>query len=70
MGYCQIATFSHIGNSRFSQEDNFLVGDKTFLTEKRRNEVSISRQLYDELVALSSVDFCSFVCDGMGRHAH
>lgn len=70
MSYCQVISFSHIGNYRTTQEDNFLVGNESFLTEECRNEVSDSRMLYVKLVPLSSIDFCAFVCDGMGGHAH
>lgn len=61
--------FSHVGNSRTLQQDNYLVGDCVLLSQQARDRMSQSDQPRCETAALGADD-CVFVCDGMGGHAH
>lgn len=70
MGTYHIAIFSHIGNSRTVQEDNFLVGSHACLTPSLRESMSTSLPFHCDMVDIPTRDYCAFVCDGMGGHAH
>lgn len=62
--------FSHVGNSRTLQQDNYLVGDSVLLSQAMRDRMLKSSRLFCEIVELQIGDNCVFVCDGMGGHAH
>ena len=62
--------FSHVGNSRTQHQDNYLVGNHTFLSEELRDVMTIANSLHCEEAELQSGGYCAFVCDGMGGHAH
>ncbi len=66
----KIHVFSHVGNLRATQEDNYLAGQYAFLTPDNRVSMSESRTLFSDVIELSVRDYCAFVCDGMGGHAH
>ena len=62
--------FSHVGNSRTQHQDNYLVGNHTFLSEELRDVMPIANSLHCEEAELQPGGYCAFVCDGMGGHAH
>ncbi|MDD6551559.1 MAG: protein phosphatase 2C domain-containing protein [Lachnospiraceae bacterium] len=59
--------FSHIGNSRDNQEDNFLLGD-VFLTSAQVQAQSDSREMTVTAERLSEDRFCMAISDGMGGY--
>lgn len=61
--------FSHIGNSRQKQEDNFLVGSRLMLLPSDGCEQARERMPYFCTAMLPEKKFGAFVCDGMGGHA-
>jgi len=61
--------FSHIGNSRENQEDNFLVGKQAMLTPAERESMAVSRECYYKQMDIQEPTFGAAVCDGMGGHA-
>lgn len=66
----RITVCSHVGNSRSAQEDNYVAGPRAYLSEEARDEMAVSRALRCEEVVPDQRDYCAFVCDGMGGHAH
>lgn len=58
--------FSHIGNSRDLQEDNYLIGKGKFLSPERRDAMSVSRQVGVEESHVAGLQpFLVAVSDGM-----
>ena len=66
----RITVCSHVGNTRTKQEDNYLAGCQAMLSPEMRDNISTSRLLHCTEVTLPTRDNCTFVCDGMGGHAH
>lgn len=65
-----IIVYSHVGNSRAMQEDNYLAGYQAMLTPSLRDAMPISQSSHCTELVLPVEDNCFFVCDGMGGHAH
>lgn len=65
-----IIVCSHIGNSRTMQEDNYLAGHQNMLSPTMRDSMCASQSFYCRETTLPIKDYCAFVCDGMGGHAH
>lgn len=63
---CQVYSFSHIGNSRENQEDNYLLG-KQYLLPEQIKQMSQLRKLVTNQLELSD-SFCVAVSDGMGGY--
>lgn len=61
---------SHVGNSRAMQEDNYLAGNQAMLSLDTRNDMCASQALQCTEVTLPIRNYCAFVFDGMGGHAH
>lgn len=62
--------FSHAGNSRTQQQDNYLVGNYAMLSKATRDSMTKVTPTHFEATELQAGDYCAFVCDGMGGHAH
>lgn len=59
--------YSHIGNSRENQEDNYLIGRGKYLSPADRDKMSKERKcIVDSCIA---EQFCCCVSDGMGGHS-
>ena len=62
----KVYAFSHIGNSRSNQEDNYLIGGQ-YLSAEQVRDMSVNRKLQTSSLELSS-DYCAAVSDGMGGY--
>ena len=60
---------SHIGNSRDTQEDNFLLDQCGVLPIDLREEMKLLRTPYIKSFSRDTTNFMAAVCDGMGGHA-
>lgn len=67
---CGVAVFSHVGNSRENQEDNVLFGNGRYLTDRDREELARTREVYRACYRQpADRNFLLAVSDGMGGHA-
>ena len=65
---CLVFCFSHIGNSRENQEDNYLLG-RCFLSSEQIRDITEKRKLLMDSLEVDS-DFCIAISDGMGGHEY
>lgn len=63
-----IYAYSHIGNSRANQEDNFFIGKGKYLSPSDRDAMSGKRRCYVDTHYVNE-GACCFVSDGMGGHS-
>ena len=62
----KVYAFSHIGNSRKNQEDNYLLG-RQYLLSEQVNAMSLQRKLIKTSAVLPD-DCCVAISDGMGGY--
>lgn len=65
---CMVMCFSHIGNSRNNQEDNYLLG-RRFLSPKQVNLISQNKKVFFDSKKFVG-DYCVAVSDGMGGYEY
>ena len=65
----QIASFSHIGNKRENQEDNYILKKGKFLSPRERKRTEKSKKIFCYSVKNKNKDFLVAVSDGMGGHS-
>lgn len=58
--------YSHIGNSREKQEDNYFIGKGKYLSADDRNQMQIDRKC--KVDSYKSDQICCCISDGMGGH--
>lgn len=63
----KIWTYSHIGNSRENQEDNYFIGRGKYLSPADRDRMPVERKC--KLDSCVTEQICCCVSDGMGGHS-
>lgn len=63
-----IYVYTHIGNSRTNQEDNYFIGKGKFLSPSNRDLMMLKRSCFMDKCQ-SDERICCFVSDGMGGHS-
>ncbi len=64
-----VCALSHVGNSRETQEDNFLIGPDSYLSDETRKRVETDKKPYQLVKHVNANQCLLAVSDGMGGHA-
>lgn len=64
----KVSVYSHIGNSRENQEDNFLVCKGNYLDTETRDAMARTRAGFFRTYSFDDESFCLAISDGMGGY--